>query len=218
MKNICTKNKFVMLIVCLIIIAGVFVYFTKGFNFDMEYAKKDQIVLTNKTGFEISKIEEISKEVLENKEFKVQEVETFKNAVQISAKEITEEEKGKIIEKVNNEYNLEILPENITIKNVSQTRIKDIVRPYILPITISFVLILVYFLICFKKVGVKKVLLKGILFPIFTELTFYSIILTCRIPFGSIATALALGIYVSIFTVLAVNFKKENELIVEENK
>ena len=218
MKNICTKNKFVMLIVCLIIIAGVFVYFTKGFNFDMEYAKKDQIVLTNKTGFEISKIEEISKEVLENKEFKVQEVETFKNAVQISAKEITEEEKGKIIEKVNNEYNLEISPENITIKNVSQTRIKDIVRPYILPITISFVLILVYFLICFKKVGVKRVLLKGILFPIFTELTFYSIILACRIPFGSITTALALGIYVSIFTVIATNLKKENELIVEENK
>lgn len=218
MKNICTKNKFTILIVCLIIIAGVFVYFTKGFNFDMEYAKKDQIVLTNKTGFEISKIEEISKEVLENKKFKVQEVETFKNAVQISAKEITEEEKGKIIEKVNNEYNLEILPENITIKNVSQTRIKDIVRPYILPITISFVLILVYFLICFKKVGVKKVLLKGILFPIFTELTFYSIILACRIPFGSITTALALGIYVSIFTVIATNLKKENELIVEENR
>ena len=218
MKNICTKNKFTILIVCLIIIAGVFVYFTKGFNFDLEYAKKDQIVLTNKTGFEISKIEEISKEVLGNKEFKVQEVETFKNAVQISAKEITEEEKGKIIEKVNNEYNLEILPENITIKNVSQTRIKDIVRPYILPITISFVLILVYFLISFKKVGVKKVLLKGFLFPIFTELTFYSIILACRIPFGSITTALALGIYVSIFTVIATNFKKENELIVEENK
>lgn len=218
MKNICTKNKFTILIVCLIIIAGVFVYFTKGFNFDMEYAKKDQIVLINKTGFEISKIEEISKEVLENKKFKVQEVETFKNAVQISAKEITEEEKGKIIEKVNNEYNLEILPENITIKNVSQTRIKDIVRPYILPITISFVLILVYFLICFKKVGVKKVLLKGILFPIFTELTFYSIILACRIPFGSITTALALGIYVSIFTVIATNLKKENELIVEENR
>ena len=218
MKNICTKNKFTILIVCLIIIAGVFVYFTKGFNFDMEYAKKDQIVLTNKTGFEISKIEEISKEVLENKKFKVQEVETFKNAVQISAKEITEEEKGKIIEKVNNEYNLEILPENITIKNVSQTRIKDIVRPYILPITISFVLILVYFLICFKKVGVKRVLLKGILFPIFTELTFYSIILACRIPFGSITTALALGIYVSIFTVIATNFKKENELTVEENR
>ena len=144
MKNICTKNKFTILIVCLIIIAGVFVYFTKGFNFDLEYAKKDQIVLTNKTGFEISKIEEISKEVLGNKEFKVQEVETFKNAVQISAKEITEEEKGKIIEKVNNEYNLEISPENITIKNVSQTRIKDVVRPYIVPITISFVLILIY--------------------------------------------------------------------------
>ena len=44
MKNICTKNKFTILIVCLIIIAGVFVYFTKGFNFDLEYAKKDQIV------------------------------------------------------------------------------------------------------------------------------------------------------------------------------
>ena len=37
-------------------------YFVKGFEFDLEYAKKDQITLANKTGFEISKIKEIVKE------------------------------------------------------------------------------------------------------------------------------------------------------------
>ena len=216
MKNINAKNKFIYAILCIIIIAGAIVYFTKGFKFDMEYAKKDQIVLTNKTGFDTSKIQEISKEVLENKEVKVQEVEIFKNAIEISAREITEEEKGKIIEKINQEYSLEISAEDITIQNVEQTRIKDIVKPYILPIVITFALILLYFLIRYRKLGIKNILLKGIILPIVAELEFYSVLAICRIPFGNITTAIALGIYAAVLTVLAVNFEKAAESIQEE--
>ena len=72
MKNINAKNKYLYIILCLIVIAGAIVYFTKGFEFDMEYAKKDQIIVTNKTGIDISKINQISKEILKGKKVKVQ--------------------------------------------------------------------------------------------------------------------------------------------------
>lgn len=216
MKNMDGKNKIIYAIACIIIIVGAIVYFTKGFKFDMEYAKKDQIVLSNKTGFDISKVKEFSKEVFESKEFTVQEVEIFKNAVEISAKEITEEEKGKIIEKINGEYSLDISADDIKIQSVEQTRIKDIVKPYILPVIITFALILLYFLIRYRKVGVKKVLLTGIILPIALELEFYSILAICRIPFGNVTTAVAIGIYVAAFTVMAAKFEKETKLIREE--
>ena len=215
MKNMNGKSKIIYAIACIIIIAGAIVYFTKGFKFNMEYAKKDQIVLSNKTGFEISKVQEISKEVFENKEFTVQEVEIFKNAVEISAEEINEEEKANIIEKINAEYSLEISADDIKIENVEQTKIKDIVKPYILPVIITYALILLYFLIRYRKIGVKKVLLTGIILPMASELEFYSILAICRIPFGNVTTAVAIGIYVFIFTIIAIKFDKEEKLIRE---
>lgn len=218
MKNLGTKNKLIYVIACLIIIAGAIVYFTKGFKFDMEYAKKDQIVLSNKTGFDVSKIQEISKEVLTGKEIQVREVEIFKNAVAISAEEITEEEKGKIIEKVNQEYSLEISADNVKIENIEHTRIKDMLRQYVLPIIITFAIILLYFLVRYRKIGVKKLLSEGIILPIVSELEFFSIVAIARIPFGNITIALAIGIYAVIFVVLASKFDKDIEELKEVEK
>ncbi len=216
MKKIDGKNKIIYVIVCIIIVAGAIVYFTKGFKFDMDYAKRDQIVLSNKTGFDISKIMEICKEIFENKEFKVQEVEIFKNSVQISSKEITEEEKGKIIEKINGEYSLDISPDNINVQNIEQTRIKDMVKPYILPVIISFSIILLYFLIKYRKIGVKNILSTGIILPIVSELVFYSILVILRIPFGNIVNSVAIGIYVWTFMVIAAKFENKLKLVNEE--
>ena len=177
----------------------------------MEYAKKDQIILTNKTGFDISNIQEISKEVLEKKEFKVQEIEIFKTAVAISANEITEEEKTKIIEKVNEKYGLEIAQDDIKIQTIEQTRIKDILKPYILPSILTLAIILFYFIIRYRKIGIAKVLMIGILMPIISELLLYSIVLICRIPLGDITKALSIGIYACAVTIIATIFEKENK-------
>lgn len=219
MKNINAKNKYLYIILCLIVIAGAIVYFTKGFEFDMEYAKKDQIIVTNKTGIDISKINQISKEILQGKKVKVQEVGHFRTAVQISSDEITNEEKAKIVEKVNEEYSLDILADNVEIQNIEKTRIKDIIRPYILPIVVTFAIILFYFLIRYRKIGVKEILVTGILVPIIMELLYYSIIAICRIPFGDITTALAICVYAMSFVGIAKKFDRQIENIkIEETK
>lgn len=213
MKNIDKKNKYICIILCLIIIAGIIVYFTKGFKFDIEYSKRDQIILANKTGLDISKIEQIAKEALQGKDVKVQEVGNFKTAMQISSYEITDEEKAKIVEKVNSEYSLEISSDSIEIQNIESTRIKDIIRPYVLPIIVTFAIIIFYFLIRYRKIGTKKILAKGIGLPIIMELLYYSIIVICRVPFGDITTALAIGIYAISFVVISKRFDGNIEKI-----
>lgn len=206
MKNIEAKNKYLCIILCLIILAGAIVYFTKGFKFDMEYVKKDQIILSNKTGFDISKINQIAKEILKEKDIKVQEVGYFKTAIQISSNEITDEEKTKIVEKVNEEYSLNISADSVEIQNIEKTKIKDIIRPYILPIIVTFAIILFYSLIRYRKIGAKKILVTGIFTPIIMELLYYSIIAISRIPFGDITTALAIGVYVISFVLVVKRF------------
>lgn len=218
MKNFSEKNKLIYAIVSIIIIAGAIVYFTKGFNFDMKYAKKDQIILSNKTGFDTSKVQEISKDILVGKNVEVQEVEIFKNTVAISSNEITDEEKGKIVEKINQEYNLEISADNIEIQNIEHVRIKDIVKPYILPAILTYALTLLYFLVRYRKMGVAKVLSDGAELPIFVELAFFSIIAICRVPFGDITIAMAIGIYALIFTVIAAKFERQFDEFNESQK
>ena len=211
MEKICTRKKWVYGILFLIIIIGTICYFTNGFVLDMKYSKKDQIVLSNNTGFDFAKISEISNEVLSGKKTEISEVDIFKNAVAISASEITEEEKEQIIDKVNQEYGLEISKDNIKIQNIEKVSIKDIVAPYILPIVITFALNLLYFLIRYKKLGLKKVLITGIILPIFVELDFLSIVVITKIPFGDLTIALALAIYAIMLMICASIFEKEVE-------
>lgn len=219
MKKIDTKSKILYVIICIIIIAGAIVYKVKGFNFDIQYSVRNQIILSNNTGFDISKIKDIARDCLSGKQVTLREVELFGNTVAIESSEITEEEKDAIIQKVNEEYNLSIASENVKILKVEHTRIRDILKPYILPGIITLAIILLYFLIRYHKIGVGKVLANGILFPIAIELVFYSIIAIFRVPFGRITMALSIGLYLIAVTILAAKFEKISEELKDiENK
>ena len=105
MKN---KNLIIYIIICLIIIAGLAVWQSKGFRTEIQYTPRKQIQLTNYTGIEISDVESIASEVLGKTTYIVQPVETFGNAVSIVSKNMTEEQKDKIVEKFNEKYNTKL--------------------------------------------------------------------------------------------------------------
>ena len=203
-------NKILYVVIAIIIIIGAIVCKIKGFNIELVYSSRQEILISSGLEFDLSKIEEISKSILTNRTVKVQEYERFGNAVEIISEEITEEEKEKIITKINEEYNVNISKDDIQIINVPNTKIRDILKPYIVPGIVTFVAVLIYFLILYNKIGVKKVLLKSILIPLIMELTYYSIIAITRIPFGRYINAIALGLYVFSILLLSSIFQKEN--------
>ena len=218
MKEQKNANKLIYIIIAIIIVIGAIVCGVKGFNIELLYSNRQEIMLSNNTGMDISKIEEISKSVLGSKKVKVQKLERFGNAVEIISTEITNEEKENIIAKVNEEYSADISNDDINIINVPNTRIRDILKPYILPGIITFVVVLLYFIIMYHKIGLKKVLLKGIFIPIITELTYYSIIAITRIPFGRVTSSIAIGLYVISIGALTVCFQREKEKLPENDK
>lgn len=215
MKN---KNIIIYVIICLIIIAGIAVWEAKGFRTEMQFTPRKEIELTNYTGIEISEMESIASEVLGNTRFIVQPVETFGNAVVIVAKDITEEQRNNIVTKFNEKYGTELKSENIEIVSIPFTRIKDVIKRFIAPGIISLALVLVYFVIRYKKIGWKKVTLKTLITPVVAELLLFSIISIIRVPFSRLTVSLGVGTYISIIMLLSIMFENQRNKIINELK
>ena len=211
-----TRNKILCLLVCLIIIIGVISWRKNGFNLELQHSSRNQINISNKTGINKSDVEIIASEVLGNTRHFVQEVEMFGNSISIVADEITEEQKNEIVKKFNEKYNTDVKAEKIDIVSIPFSRIKDIIKPFIVPGIVTFVMILVYFLIRFRDLGWKIILAKSVIIPIFAELLLYSVIAITRIPFGRMAIACSIGLYVSIIAILTNIFENQKEKIKAE--
>lgn len=223
----------IYIIICLIIVAGIVVWKTVGFNMELQYSSRKQIELTNQTGIEISDIKKMVSEVLGNTRFIVQPVETFGNAVSIVAEDMTEEQKNSIVEKFNEKYYSEdsseeskessdkssdkkIDNDDIKIVSIPFTRVKDIIKPYILPGIITLVLVTMYFTIRFRRLGCKKIFAKTLIVPVVAETLMFSIIAITRIPFGRIAITLGIALYLMNIFVLTNIFENERIKILEE--
>ena len=210
-----TKNIIIYIIICLIIIAGIAVWDAQGFNTELQYSSRYQIQLSNKTGVEISDIETIADEVLGETNYSIQEVEIFGNSVAIIAEEITEDQRDEIVEKFNELYDYDLSASSVDITYIPFTRVKDVIKPYIIPGILSLAIVLAYFLIRFRKINWKEVTLKTLLIPVIAELLMYSIMAIIRIPFGRIAIALSVNMYFIVILILTYMFESKNNKYLE---
>ena len=157
---------------------------------------------------DVAKIKEIVNENLGNSNNMVQTVEIYKDLVTIRAKEITDEQKNNIVNKIKENYEFSQTAEDTTINTVPETKLIDMYKKYIVPFTISGVLVLVYMAIRYYKKGILKVLGRTIIFPIFGELFLLSIISITRMPVGKFTPVLVITMYIaSILMVIKQNEK-----------
>lgn len=203
------NNKIGYLIIILVVVVGIIMVALKGFNFELKYqdAKRIEIVLNK--DFEESEIKQIAKESFGGQKVLVQKLEIYEDAVTITAKEITDEQKTDLVNKVNEKYGTELKTEDISVIDVSHTRGRDIITPYIWSFVIVTIVILVYMMIRYYKLGSLKVLAKALITLIVVELLLFSIVAITRIPVGRATIPLMLSVYVLTFLGLTCNFEKE---------
>ena len=195
-------------IMTLIILAGIVVTGIYGFNKELKYSQSQSINVYIEQEADVAKIKEIVNENLGNSNNMVQTVEIYKDLVTIRAKEITDEQKNNIINKIKENYEFLQTAENTTINTVPETKLIDMYKKYIVPFSISGILVLVYMAIRYYKKGILKVLGRTIMFPIFGELFLLSIIAITRIPVGRFTPVLIIAMYVaSILMVIKQNEK-----------
>ena len=210
MKEITKKQKIAMIILAIIIIAGLAITFTLGFNFDLRMQETKKVELYLENSFEIEDIKNITNEVFPNQEVMIQKVEVYEDSVSITVKEITEEQKQSLIDKVNEKYGTELTADSTEIVTISHTRGRDLLKPYILPFIIATAIILVYMAIRYRKLGAIKTILKTTFLLVVAQAVLFSVIAMTRIPIGRLTMPMVIIVY--LFTLLGITTKLEKQL------
>ena len=108
MKNNSRNKKILSVLAILIVVAGIIMIATKGFNFDLKYQKTQKVELSLNQEFKNSEVKEIAKEVFENQPIMIEKVEVFEDTVAITTTKITEEQKANLITKINEKYGTQL--------------------------------------------------------------------------------------------------------------
>lgn len=202
------KKIFFYVAIILVIIAGIVMVAVKGFNVELRYKANKKVELAIGETVDVSKIQEKADEVFGKGKSIVQIVELFKDAVQVTAEEMTEEQKNSLVEKINELYPQEATEEGkepeklldaskVTIVSTENARLRDFLQPYVIPVLVVTVVILVYYAILYRELGVTKVLLKAVSTIVLSQLVLLSVFAITRFPMGRLTTPLMLLVYVT---------------------
>ncbi|MBR3163539.1 MAG: hypothetical protein IKF17_05530 [Clostridia bacterium] len=217
MKQVSSKSKIIVAILILIIVIGAAVIGIKGFNFDIRNQTTQEIELYIGKKFEIEDIRPITNEVFGKQPVTIQKVEVYEDQVAITTKEITDEQKSNIVNKINEKYETELKAENISINTLPHTKFRDIIKPYILPLVISTVIILIYIGIRFYKIGLVKSMLKTGGSILLTEIILFALMAIIRFPIGRYTLPLVLFVYLVTLLIQTINLEKKlNATMLEE--
>ena len=213
------KNKKIIIICLLIVLAiGVIMIAVKGLRFDLTYSDAKQLNLYINKQFEVKDVKQITNEILGNKPVKIRKIELYQDAICITASEITEEQKQQIIDKVNEKYGTELKSEDTQIMNLSHVRGREVLKQYILPIIVASIIILIYLVIKYHKLGAFKVLLQTIGIMVLAQLELLSIIAITRFPIGRLTISIALIVYILTLLGITITFEKKLQKFNEENE
>ena len=202
------QNKTGILLAILIIVIGIIMIFVKGFNFDLKYQDAKRIEFNLGKEFDSTEMKALAKEAL-GQEVAIQKVEVYEDAVSILVKDINDEQKSNLVAKVNEKYGTGITTDETEVITVPHTRLRDLVKPYILPFTIATIVILVYIAIRYFKLNSLKVIGKTIVTVVLTQALLFSIIAITRIPIGRLTIPMVLTVYMISLEYCTTKFEKE---------
>lgn len=209
MKQLTEKNKKICagVIIALVIIVGIIITFVFGFNKELKYKQTQSVEIYIEQQVDVDKIRGIANEILGRKNM-VQTIEIYEDMVTIKAENISEEQKNDLVNKIKENYEFKQTAEETTINVVTTTRIRDMYKKYVLPIIISAIVITIYMIIRYHKLGIIKVLTQTILVPIIAELLLLSIIAITRLPLGRFIPILIIMVYIISILYLVRNNEK----------
>ena len=214
-----TKTKILIALIAIILIAGTVMIFTKGLAFELKYQDSQKVELNTGKTFEEKDVKNITNEVFGKQPVKIQAIEVYKDAISITTKQITEEQKAELVTKINEKYGTEISADDVTIEDIAHIRGRDIIKPYIIPFAIATVIILVYLAIRYYKLNSFKILLQSVGIIVLAQAVLLGIMAITRMGIGEVTIPAILVVYVLSTFICTKKFSRdlENKLI-EENR
>lgn len=188
-----------ILLICLII-AGTIVIATVGFNVGTKYSENTQISINIGKKFEVNDIKQITNEVFKNQTALVQVIELYEDMVQITIEEATSEQIEELNTKINEKYEIENAISDIGVMQSANVRLRDIAKPYILPISIASIIIILYTMIVYRKLGVWKVLYTMAINIVVPQAILISLYAVIRLPINRLTVIISIIVYIISIT------------------
>ena len=208
------NKKIIYGILALIVLVGAVLVVTIGLKLDMKNDANTKIYVYIGKEFDNNDIEQIAKETFETDTAIVQKVEIYNEMALITIKEQNTENINEKIQslnsKINEIYGLENKTEDIVIINETKINMYSVIKPYILPMLISLIVILVYSSIIYRKLGILKNIIIYVLTVIGSQLLYASILVITRLPFNMFIIPIGLIIYA--ITIVVVTIIKQKQL------
>ena len=200
------KSKILCVILAVIFIAAIISTAIRGLKVDINYSEGVTMVLDIGKEFETKDIRDIAKEIWSGKDVLVQKVEVYDESVSVKVPEVNEEQINNFVTKINEKYQLELTSADVSVLYNSNERLRNIVRPYIIPLIIATALIVVYYSIRFK--GVKEIL-NLLLTLIAVEGIIYSIHALLLMPINIFTMPVVMIAYAGV--VIGITIKSETK-------
>ncbi len=202
------KNK-VFAILAIVIVVGIIIVCTLGYNVDISY--KGYHLIDVKIGKEcnISDIKSITDEVFKDQYVGIQKVGTYSDSVAIKVYSVSEEQKELLNTKINEKFELENTVEDMNANYVPSYKLRDVIKPYVIPLSAATVLILIYAAIRFRKIGTAKVIYQMVTLTIMAELLYGALIAITRYPVNRLVMPVGVVIYIAVITTLTGIFEKQ---------
>lgn len=213
------NKKILYIVLTCIIIIGAVIIGVKGLNFGLKYEPNKQIEVYIGKEFDNNEIKRIVREVIGNKEVIVQKVEVYEEMVSITVKEITDAQIEELNNKINEKYSIENkVEEDLIITENTNLRGRDLVIPFIFPIALSLIIILVYAAIRFRKINIFEILVNLFGLNILAQLLYISILAITRLPVNSLTVPTAIAIYIIVIFVIFNDFETKTRKFSKEEK
>lgn len=196
----------------IVILVGLIIIVALGFNVDMCYKNYNLVDIKIGQDFNINDIKNITDEVFQKENVEIQKAGVYNDNVVIKVNNISDEQKNLLNTKVNEKFGLDNTVDDIEVNYIPSYRLRDIVKPYIIPLIITTVLILGYMAIRFRKIGIAKVISQAVILTVIAELLYISIIAITRYPVNRLVMPTGVVIYITILTVLTGMFEKQKSL------
>ena len=161
--------------------------------------------------FNVADIKATAKEVFGNSNVLVRQVELYKDMVQITVKEATEEQITTLNDKINEKYKIENQLTDIKVVHIPNVRLRNIIKPYILPLSIVSIITIVFAMIAFRKLGVLRAAYEMAISIVAPQAILASFYAVTRIPVNRLTTIIAIMIFIISITLPMVKLDKEKE-------
>lgn len=199
------KSKILIIVLIIIFIIAIVLTGIRGLNVDLNYAEGVSIIFDLDQQFNTDDVKSIAREVWQDGQIIVQKVEVYNESVLIKVSSVNEEQIESLVTKINEKYSLELTSADIAVQYNSNVQIRDIISPYVVPLMIATVLIVVYYSIRFR--GVKEIV-ELLVKLIFAEGIVYSIYAITRLPIDVLTMPIVMIVYAGVTIYVTVKHEK----------